>query len=222
MDKTVYKKEAGKTQLVVEVPQTYPGEYQQMMLIYNEPECFLPVSECSEGLQRKFYYDVTGRNCLADMVIFARMDGHMIARLIRDLVKALDQTCEYLLDGGRICLDPAYIYYDQKAFSFCYIPFKESDFDWEFTILTDFITSHVDPGDKTAAAMAEKLTEIASAFAVDRGKLEEIASWYENDKPEIVSEQQALLPEEEMEESDMDLPWDQWQLNSKPGLFRWP
>ena len=223
MDKTVYKKEAGKAQLVVEAPQTYPGEYQQTMLMYNEPEGFLPVSECSEGLQRKYYYDVTGHNCLADMVIFARMDGHMIARLMNDLEKALDKTCEYLLDGGRICLDPAYIYYDQKAFRFCYIPFKESDFDWEFRILTDFIAAHADPEDRAAAAMAEKLSDMASAFAVDRGKLREIASWYENDGEEVVSGQAEVLQDaEELEENETDLPWDEWQLNTKPGLFRWP
>ena len=92
MDKMIYRKEAGKAQLVVEAPDDYEGGYQFSMLLYNEPEGYLPVNECREGMTRGLFYDVTGCNCLADTMIRGHMDAPMIEQLIKGIVRALEQA----------------------------------------------------------------------------------------------------------------------------------
>ena len=157
------------------------------------------------------------------MIIRGRMDAELIAQLLCDLCMTLDQAYEYLLDGGRIGLDPSYIYYRQGSFCFCYLPFEEPAFDWEIRRLAEFISDCADPEDRLAVSMADRLYEAASTFGIDRQKLQEIAEMRVEDE-ELPAEQdpEPLVTEGEMTEEDFDLPWDEWHIESKPGLFHRP
>lgn len=222
MEKMISKRGVAQAQLVMEAPEDYAGGYQFSILSYNRPEGFLPVSECSEDMTRRFYYDVTGCSCLEDMMIRGRMDAAMVAQLIEALWLALSQTEEYLLDGGKICLDPAYIYYRNDRFYFCYIPFKESDFDWEFQQLAAFIAGHTDPADERAADMANRLEEMSRAYAVDLDKLKALTGEPKAKREAVLMPEIAETLEEEDPDDETTLPWDDWHIESKPGLFRWP
>lgn len=222
MDKMIYRKEAGKAQLVVETPEDCEGGYQFSMLRYNEPEGYLPVNECSEGMTRRLFYDVTGCNCLADMMIRGRMDASMIGQLIGGLIRALEQAEEYLLDGGRLCLDPAYIYYKKERFYFCYMPHKEPDFDREFRCLAEFIADHADQEDRRAVKMTEKITETAGDWHIDLCELKELSDIpAEEEEPKVIlSPVQEPVESEDLPEDVPGLPWDDWHIEDKTGLFR--
>ena len=222
MDKMIYRKEAGKAQLVVEAPDDYEGGYQFSMLLYNEPEGYLPVNECSEGMTRRLFYDVTGCNCLADMMIRGHMDAPMIEQLIKGIVRALEQADEYLLDGGRLCLDPAYIYYKKERFYFCYIPYKEPAFDREICNLADFLKKHADPGDQRAVKMAETLVAKAGDWHLDLCDLKELTHMPDQEEqPEaILSPVQESIEQNDLPDDSPGLPWDDWHIESKTGLFR--
>ena len=222
MDKMIYRREAGKAQLVIEAPDDCEEGYQFSMLRYNKPEGYLPVNECSEGMTRRLFYDVTGCSCLADMMIRGRMDASMIGQLIGGLMLALEQADEYLLDGGRICLDPAYIYYKKEIFYFCYIPHKEPDFDREFRDLADFIADHADPDDEQAVKMTETIAEVAQEWHIDLSELKELSDITADEEgPEVIIPPVPEPIEQEGFDYDLpDLPWDDWHIEDKIGLFR--
>ena len=137
-------------------------------------------------------------------------------------MRALEQTEEYLLDGGKLCLDPAYIYHKKERFYFCYIPCRESDFDREFRRLAGFIADHVDPEDRRAVKMAEKIEGTAGDWHVDLCELEELSDIpADEEQPEVVlSPVQEVIELDDLPDDSPGLPWDDWHIENKSGLFR--
>ena len=163
-----------RAQLVMEAPAGFDDGYQMAMLSYNDPDGFLPVSECFEGETRRFYYDVTGSNPLSTLMIHGRFDKKMISRLMEALCNALEASNVYLLDDNKVNLDPGYIYVKGEQYLFCYVPFDEQNFEDSFKELTMFIVDHTDPRDGDAADLAADLYRIALAGSVDVGAIRTI------------------------------------------------
>ena len=148
MERVVYQRNVESAHLIMEAPEEDGLQYQFPMLLFNNPEGFLPVSECFAGEIRRLYYNVTGGCSLEAMMTRGHFDDELIRMLMTDLVTALESAGAYMLDGGRISLLPAYIYFQEGHFRFCYIPFQEPDFEHGFAGLAAFIAEHVDDQDE--------------------------------------------------------------------------
>ena len=154
MERVVFQRNVESAHLIMEAPEEDGLQYQFPMLLFNNPDGLLPVSECFAGEIRRLYYNVTGGCSLEAMMARGRFDNELIRILMTDLVTALESAGAYMLDGGRISLLPSYIYYQDGHFRFCYIPFQEPDFEHGFADLTAFIAEHVDDQDGEALQTA--------------------------------------------------------------------
>ena len=166
MENVLLQHNIRSARLVMEAP-AGDGDYQIPMLLYNEPEGLLAVSECYEGTERRLYYDVTGACPLSAMMMRGTFDHSLIISLIKSLNQALKSAGDYMLDGTHISLQPEFIYYKDEAFLFCYNPFAEADFDRELEELAVYMTEHVKSDDPAAAAAAARLYRIALDRHVD-------------------------------------------------------
>ncbi len=187
METIVYQKNVSRAQLIMDEPPGSSGSWELDMLLFNEPENLLPVSECCEGEVRRCYYDVTGASALSAVMIRSSFDSAMIRGLMTDLCAALDQTADYLLDGGKLLLDPGYIYYRKEHYRFCYRPFAAADFDGEFEELAAFVSEHVDSGDDEAAGLAGRLYRLALDKSADLASVREVL---ENLPPELPEDEE--------------------------------
>ena len=181
MENIVYRKDVSRAQIVMDEPEGSAGSWELDMLLFNEPDRLLPVSECCEGEIRRCYYDVTGASALSAVMIRGRFDTEMIRTLMSDLCAALEQTADYLLDGGRLLLDPEYIYYRKEHCQFCYRPFAPSDFDREFEKLASFISEHTGAEDPGAVRMAGRLYRLALEKSADLTSIREAMHELEED-----------------------------------------
>ena len=195
MENMMVQNNISRAQLVMETPEGAASSWQLSMLLFNEPDGLLPVSECFEGETRRCYYDVTGASPLSAIMIRSSFDCAMITDLIEDLCGALGQVDEYLLDGGKLLLEPDYIFYKREHCSFCYRPFAESDFDRQFARLAEFITERVDTEDSEAFRLAGRLYHLALEKNADAVTLREALETDSGD-PEIPEQAGGTQPEE--------------------------
>ena len=143
------------------------------MLRSNRIRGFLPMEIKQMNGELLFYYDITGRQSIAQVYRKMQMKGTDLVKLLEGILEGFEQGDRFMLDPEQILLSPEYVYMDRTdgKIALCYIPGRvpEEEEAGEdcFTasgseVLAAFILKHLDHGDPEAVTLGYRFYQEVS------------------------------------------------------------
>lgn len=154
-----YKRRLSQSYMILEHDCEWKGQHELEMLSYQRMPGFLPIeTEISDGILR-FWYEITGKQSLADSLERHPIEMALLDKLLGALEQACQMTQNYLLEESGILLEAEYIYLDfgQEKVEFTYLPGWGGDIQDGFQRLMEQILQRLDHDDKQAIAVAYEI-----------------------------------------------------------------
>ncbi len=145
--KVKYQKELQNTYLIMEegrkeIVESYRGQTVLRDRIRGLAKCRLHLIDG----RWEIWYDVSFLQSLEQVFAVKELVYHDLKRLILHIIQVIHEMERYLLDGGQLCFEPAYLYWDLETASPVFIyDFTEEKAENSLRILGEFIlerTSH--------------------------------------------------------------------------------
>lgn len=151
---TEIKRELNQTRLIIRLDGLYTEDYQVRMLRENAVKGLLSANAHGEGEGTVYEYDITGLTSLRQYYKQRKITWDEMNAFLKQVQEAMEEVEEYLLNPNRLLMDPAYIFFDDGTYWFCYFPQGEEDIRLSFHRLMDEFVQWTDyqdiPGVKAA------------------------------------------------------------------------
>jgi len=134
--------------------------YQQKMLECNRLMHLLPANTRSVNGEEFIYYDITSKLTLRQVYGSRNLDMDDIDSLMKSIREACEEIDRYLLDVGRLCMDPDMIFYNcaDNKYSFLYnLSTSIEDISGGLASLMDYLLERVLPEDTKANDMVYRI-----------------------------------------------------------------
>ncbi len=144
-----------------------PASYQVRMLLGNDIGRFLPCKVQQMDQNILFYYEITSRQPLQLLLDHRQVDREILEMILTQLLEALENIRNYLLDLNGLLLKPELIYLDlsDRQLWFCYYPGQEDPFQQQLRELSEYLLPKLDHTDREAVMLGylfyQKCTEEA-------------------------------------------------------------
>ncbi len=166
--KIEYRRDIYHNYLILSGGQTPdPASYQVRMLLGNAIAGFLPCKIQQMDQNILFYYEITSRQPLQLLLEHRQVDREMLQMILTQLLEALENIRNYLLDLNGLRLKPELIYLDlaDHRLWFCYYPGQEETFQQQLRELSEYLLPKLDHTDREAVMLGylfyQKCTEEA-------------------------------------------------------------
>ncbi len=194
-----YKKELGKSYLVIEPGQTEDDFLLQMML-HNEIKGLLLFEKRSFDGESRFYYDISGKRAVETIVTERSLTGAEIKALLQNLHELYITLYSYFLDAKCVRLDFPYIYEKDRTFYFCYDPsFQDTTSEQTIITFAEKLLGYIDHDDETAVRCGYQFYRMVKEGKNAVQALEDIlilSEEKEESEQQIEDEPQQEYPEE--------------------------
>ncbi len=154
-----YIKELDGNYLLLEAPQKKES-FSERMLLFGRPGRFLPFRIYQEDPDRKYSYEISGRQSLAAMTMTRQITAGQIREVLQAVYRCCEEAEEYLLDPTGICLDPGLMYRGRDGWAFCYCPGFREELSEQIQRLSRFFLRKCDHGDPQTARLAYDLFQL--------------------------------------------------------------
>ena len=158
-----YRRRFQQSYMIMEGDRESEDPYELTMLAYNRIPGLLGMeTEISDG-QIRFWYDITGKQNLADYLERREADGQLLTLLFQGLDTVCQQLQEYMLEESQLILDPEYLYLDLsgKTVGIAYLPGYHKDIRDSFQELMELLLRRLEHSDKQGAAMAYEMYQLS-------------------------------------------------------------
>lgn len=158
-----YRRRFQQSYMIIEGGWGPEEPYELTMVAYNRIPGLLGMeTEVSDG-QVRFWYDITGKQNLADYLGRREADGQLLTLLFQGLDTVCRQLQEYMLDESQLILDPEYLYLDLsgKMVGIAYLPGCHKDIRDSFQELMELLLRRLEHSDKQGAAMAYEMYQLS-------------------------------------------------------------
>lgn len=158
-----YRRRFQQSYMIIEGGWGPEEPYELTMVAYNRIPGLLGMeTEVSDG-QVRFWYDITGKQNLADYLGRREADGQLLTLLFQGLDTVCRQLQEYMLDESQLILDPEYLYLDLsgKMVGIAYLPGYHKDIRDSFQELMELLLRRLEHSDKQGAAMAYEMYQLS-------------------------------------------------------------
>ncbi len=155
--KTTYKKEPGKSFLIVE-PEGSQKEFAIQMLLENQIQGLLDFDKRTFNGETLFYYDISGKHTIESVLEIRLLSEKQLRKLFQSLYCLVETLYAYFLDPGGIVLDFRYIYEDAQSCFFCYDPsVTDTEIEKNMVSFMEELLGYVDHDDEKAVMTAYRL-----------------------------------------------------------------
>lgn len=157
-----YRRELDCNYLVLEEKE-FEENYQVEMFLKNRIPGFLDCRMTRVDQDASLYYEITSRQNLRLVLERKRIGLSEMVKLLKGIEKAAEMGEEYLLDTGRILLQPDYIYLDPDDWKIwlCFYPFEEGDPADSLLALAEYLLDHLDRQDSGAVTLGYEFYRMA-------------------------------------------------------------
>ena len=158
-----YRRRFQQSYMIIEGGWGPEEPYELTMVAYNRIPGLLGMeTEISDG-QIRFWYDITGKQNLADYLGRREADGQLLTLLFQGLDTVCQQLQEYMLDESQLILDPEYLYLDLsgRTVGVAYLPGYHKDIRDSFQELMELLLRRLEHSDKQGAAMAYEMYQFS-------------------------------------------------------------
>lgn len=181
--------------LVLETEGEYREDYQMRMLQENSIPGLMAVSGRGEERNRIYEYEVSGKTALKTKYKENKISMKDMKKFIGDLSEVVRAVREHLLNPDHLLLDPAYVFWEEDRFWFCYYPAGSRNI-WEaFHEMTEQFVCWTD---------YEDMNSVRTSFLLHKETMKENYSLYKirRQVEELEEEETETQPEEEAEQEN--------------------
>lgn len=143
--------------MILEGKEGEQEDYQVVMMKENEIPGILKMDVRYLDNQSQYYYDISGKTSFKMLHEKIHLSLNDMKQLVNDLLQAIQNLQQYMLEGKCILLDPEYIFCESEQYFFCYYPSCEQDIKEEFHKLTEFFVREVNYKDEEGVHFAYTL-----------------------------------------------------------------
>lgn len=164
-----YKKETGKSYLILETEQTEEA-FSTQMLLENQIKGLLKFEKRSFNGESNFFYDISGMHSLETLTKRELLQEKEVRRLLQSLYCVVGDLHSHFLDAAGILTDVEYIYEEEERFCFCYYPPEETGSAEEnLAIFAEQLLERIDHEDEETVQMVYRFYK--SAKETEKGIL---------------------------------------------------
>lgn len=155
-DRTFYQKSGGKSYLVIRSGEEPKLPYQINMIRYNKISGLLPIQFFIEDGEYRYFYDVSGKESLAEKMKQKKYSIMEIRTIMSDLYQCVQQMEEYLLDTNYLILEPEYMFSEKNTLDiqFCFYQDKVNSFEKSLEGLFEYFMNRLDYQDEKTVLLA--------------------------------------------------------------------
>lgn len=158
-----YRRRFHQSYMILEDSQEPEELCELTMLAHNKiPGLLAMETEIADGKVR-YWYDITGKQSLADYLVRREADGRLLELLFQGLDAVCQKLSEHLLEESRLVLEPEYLYLDfsGKKLGMVYFPGYHKDIRDSFRELMEVLLRRLSHSDKQGAAMAYEMYQLS-------------------------------------------------------------
>jgi len=155
------------------LPRGSHNDFREKMIVGNSIDGLLPVYIRNINNESFFYYDIHSKQSLSSLVTVRELSNEDLKMFLGCLSELQCRLGEYLLDNGKIVLDPEAIMINPQNFkpSFCYYPDKSETEEVSYLELAEVIIQNVNHEDEAATELAYGYYELVMSGQYDPGDL---------------------------------------------------
>ena len=227
----IYKRHLNQSYMILKAGDSLREFHELEILSYNcVPGLLESETTVSDG-QLQFWYDITGKQTLADYLSRRQVDGQLLGQLIEALGEVCSRLEDYLLEEAGLLLSPDYLYldFDRRHIKFVYLPGAKEDIQAAFQALMEKILQKLDHGDKWAVTVAYELYQLSlqgvgPLYAMLEKTLGQDADHEDETERETVSVAREYIPMQKQEPEEIvdkiksKISWNPNRLKERLGL----
>lgn len=154
---TTIRQELNETNLILEESGSYVQDYQIHMLMENEFTHVLETTAYGMDGKSQYVYNISGKENLLRMYETDRINKMDMITMVEQMVEAIEEVQNHVLDVNQLILDPEYIFYEKGVFFFCYYPLWQESLCVGFHKLTEFFIRELNYENQEGVIMAFEL-----------------------------------------------------------------
>ena len=149
---------ATRNYISIEKPTGYEDDYQMAMIMENDIKGLLKIEERMIDGKEYLYYDISSLQPIQRMYEHKGLSSDEIKNTVRNMIKALKEADDHMLDITNIVLSPLYIYTDpdDRNIYMMFYPYNTDSGSNEMTELAEFFLERIERSDADAAVFAYK------------------------------------------------------------------
>ncbi|MCR5210179.1 MAG: FHA domain-containing protein [Lachnospiraceae bacterium] len=154
--KQEFKRTATRNYIAVEKAEGYRDDYQITMIMENNIKGLLKMENRQTDGREYLYYDISSLQPLIRMYEHKGLSGMDIRSTVRNIVNALKEADEYMLEMSHIVLSPSCIYTDpdDRSIHMMFYPYDEDKEMKGMMELAEFFLERIERSDPDAAVFA--------------------------------------------------------------------
>lgn len=213
-----FENEWNQSRIHIDVPVPYEEDYQMRMLENNEIPGIMKVTGCGRDGESRYTFYTGGGVSMEKKFEKETMERDSIMNFTGQFMKIVENLKNYMLDPGKLCLDPSCIWEKEGIYSFCYVPPLEKDLYQAFHDITEFFVRKLDYRDMEGIYLAYMLHKATLQEDYDLEKILEEYLNGEREREEERKKEENSFPSDGIfnleEEEDADISENMYQIRS--------
>ncbi len=125
-------------------------EMEYRMIRRHHPRSLLSMQLKEEDNKKMIFYEISGKKSLSTEAKNRGLTGRDCIRIMEGLLRLQNDLDELMLKIGQVMFDPEYIFYEQEAVTFLYLPQEQEDIPGKIESFFSWILSAIDYDDTDA------------------------------------------------------------------------
>lgn len=158
--KTEYIRKINKSNLIITPEKDWEAEKDSItMFQYNQIPCFLNMKAQKKNITLQFWYDITGRRSLDQLLEYKSLDYEMLYRILSSFDLACVQAEDFMMTENDILLNPEFVFADGtvEQMSYCYLPGNREDICGQFRAFMEYLLKNLNHKDEQAVQFAYEI-----------------------------------------------------------------
>ena len=213
-----FENEWNQPRIHIDVPVPYEEDYQMRMLENNEIPGIMKVTGCGRDGESRYTFYTGGGVSMEKKFEKETMERDSIMNFTGQFMKIVENLKNYMLDPGKLYLDPSCIWEKEGIYSFCYVPPLEKNLYQAFHEITEFFVRKLDYRDMEGIYLAYMLHKATLQEDYDLEKILEEYLNGEREREEERKKEENSFPSDGIfnleEEEDADINENMYQIRS--------
>lgn len=213
-------------ELIVEDIGEYKEDYQIPMIRENPIKGLLKVAGRGIDDRSQYLYDITGYESMEQRFEKMCMDREILEAFLKQFLHLVVELKRHMLDINKLLLEPAYIFYKEEQYYFCYYPANQKQVTETFHELTEYFVKTIDYGNIESVILAcglhkETMGEAYHIETLLEKKVEPSWECLEESYGDIEEDHKEIEETQEMRETPLKRFWSNKKRETKEKWGAW-
>ncbi len=213
-------------ELIVEDIGDYKEDYQIPMIRENSIKGLLKVAGRGVDNRSQYLYDITGYESMEQRFEKMCVDREILEVFLKQFLHIVVELKRHMLDINKLLLEPAYIFYKDQQYYFCYYPSNQKLVTETFHQLTEYFVKTIDYSNIDSAILACGLHKetMGDQYHIETLIEEKVVTLWvspEENYGELEEEQKEMVETQEVKETPLKRFWSNKKRETKEKWGSW-